>query len=201
LLDVLETVMGGMESWLSPDAEVEEDTQIEGVVRIEAGARILGGTRIKGQVYIGRDVFIGNNTLIRGNTSLGAGCVVGYAAEIKSSLALEGASIGPGCAVPDSVLGKNCVLGGSVRISNTYPNGDTVRYKVDQRLSDTRRTHFGAIIGDHATLAGGVRVSPGRNVAPGSFVGPCVVVVRNVPPRTRVELEQSLRMTPIESRQ
>jgi UDP-N-acetylglucosamine diphosphorylase / glucose-1-phosphate thymidylyltransferase / UDP-N-acetylgalactosamine diphosphorylase / glucosamine-1-phosphate N-acetyltransferase / galactosamine-1-phosphate N-acetyltransferase len=195
LLDVLASITGEMTGWVSPEAEIEADTQIEGNVRIEAGARILAGARIKGDVYIGRDVFIGNNVLVRGNTSLAAGCVVGYGAEIKSTLALEGASIGPGCAVPDAVLGKNCILGGAVRISNTHPRGESVRYKSGEALIDTKRMHFGAIIGDGAVLAGGVRVSPGRNVAPDAFVGPSVVVVRNVVARTRVELEQKLRVT------
>lgn len=197
LLDILGEVMRQNESWISPEATIEAGCQIEGAVRIEAGVRILAGTRLKGQIYIGRDAFIGNDVLVRGNTSLAAGCAVGHATEIKSSIAMEGASIGPASAVIDSVLGANCMFGGSVRTMNTNPSGATIGFKAGDTVSDTQRLHLGAVIGEGAILASGVLVSPGRNVGPGSFVGPGVVVMQNIPPQTRAVLNQNLNMTPI----
>jgi UDP-N-acetylglucosamine diphosphorylase / glucose-1-phosphate thymidylyltransferase / UDP-N-acetylgalactosamine diphosphorylase / glucosamine-1-phosphate N-acetyltransferase / galactosamine-1-phosphate N-acetyltransferase len=197
LLDVLGLVLQEIEPWISPKAEIEEGCQIEGNVRIEAGARIMAGTRLKGNIYIGENAFLGNDVLVRGTTSLAAGCAVGYAAEIKSSLVMESASIGPASAVIDSILGPGCIFGGSVRTMNTNPNGDPISFKASDAVIKTNRQHLGAVIGEGAILASGVLVSPGRNVAPNSFVGPGVVIMKNIPSGTRVVLRQDLDVSPV----
>jgi acetyltransferase-like isoleucine patch superfamily enzyme len=51
---------------------------------------------------------------------------------------------------------------------------------------------LGASIAAQARIAGGVRISPTRTIGHHSEVLAGVVVVRNVPARTRVRLEQQL---------
>jgi acetyltransferase-like isoleucine patch superfamily enzyme len=194
IFQVCADLAADFEGGISRDAQIEPDVEISGNVRIERNVIVLSGSRLKGNIYIGEDSFIGNDVLIRGDTVLGARCVVGFAAEIKSSLVLADAKIGPMSAVPDSVIGEGAFLGGLTRISNTHPVGKNATFKLDNDLFDTGRQHLGGFVGAGTVLSGSVRVSPGRWIGSGSFVGPSVNVVRNIPAGVRVELEQSLRI-------
>jgi carbonic anhydrase/acetyltransferase-like protein (isoleucine patch superfamily) len=190
--DAVADILAEMKRYVAPDSQVESDVQIEGNVHIESGARVLGGARLKGNVYVGRGSLVGNGALVRGNTHLGDKAMIGFVAEIKSSILLQNVIVGPSSAVPDCLLEDGVFLGGLVRISNTQFDFPHLSAMVDGKLVGTGRAHLGASIAAQARIAGGVRISPTRTIGHHSEVLAGVVVVRNVPARTRVRLEQQL---------
>jgi len=192
LLDVMQEILSGVPAGVSPDAEVEPGVEISGNVRIEAGAHVFGGARIKGDVYIGANVVVGNGALIRGATSIAADGVAGFSAEVKNSLLGEACGVGPLAFVADSLLERNCFLGGTARISNYRLDGADVAMEIDGRRRSTGRRQFGAVLGPAVRVGIGAVLYPGRKIGANCLIGPGVNVTRNLDPDLRVEIRQEL---------
>jgi bifunctional UDP-N-acetylglucosamine pyrophosphorylase/glucosamine-1-phosphate N-acetyltransferase len=119
---------------------------------------------IEGHVVIGENCKVGPNCYIRGATSIGDGCHIGQAVEIKNSLILSNTSIGHLSYVGDSVVGKKVNFGAGTITSNFRHDGANHRSMVDGQLIDTGRRKFGTIIGDHVHTGIHTSIYPGRKI-------------------------------------
>src|SRR5215813_9960580 len=71
--------------------EVDDFVSIKGPVHIGSGSRIHSNVEIEGPVIIGENVSIRAHSQIRDFAFIGSDCVVGYSADIKRSICLDGA--------------------------------------------------------------------------------------------------------------
>ena len=179
-------------SYISKDAEI--DGKVEGPVWISDGVKIRPGAVIKGPVYIGKDTFIGDNSLIRDYTAIESNVVIGFGVEIKNSVILGSSFINRLSFIGDSVIANNVYIGAGTHIIN-YSAGETIYALVNGDKMDTGRTKLGAIIGDQTTLEVNCSIMPGRKIGNKVWVGPGVVIDKDISPNKRVFVSQAIQET------
>ncbi len=156
--------------------KVEKNVVIKGNLKVGKGTEILSGTYIKGNVVIGKNCNIGPNCYLRGDTSIGKGCHIGQAVEIKNSIIMDNAKVPHLSYVGDSVIGENSNLGAGTITANLKHDNKNVRSFVNNKIVDTGRRKFGAIIADNVHAGINTVIYPGRkiwpevNTAPGEIV-------------------------------
>jgi bifunctional UDP-N-acetylglucosamine pyrophosphorylase/glucosamine-1-phosphate N-acetyltransferase len=182
-------VLGVMELLLrelQPSATLSEG--VSGPVVLEEGVRIFPGARVVGPAWIGAGTTIGTNSLVRG-AMIGRGVEIGYGCEIARSY------VGDSCTfhhnyVGDSVIGPNTSLGFGT-VTGNWPFYDPpVRSTVGEERLKTDREKLGAVIGARSRTGIGVLLYPGVKVGAHSFIGPGVVVTRDIPDGRLVLLKQ-----------
>jgi len=181
-------------SYISKDAEI--DGKVEGPVWISDGVKIRPGAVIKGPVYIGKNTFIGDNSLIRDFTAIENNVVIGFGVEIKNSVILDSSFINRLSFIGDSVIANNVYIGAGTHIIN-YSAGEPIYALVNGDKIDTGRTKLGAIIGDQTTLEVNCSIMPGRKIGNKVWVGPGVVVDKDISPNKRVFVSQAIQETDI----
>ena len=169
---------------------VEVGAHITGPVTVAETARIRSGAYVEGPAYIGEHSDIGPNCYIRPCTSIGRKVRIGNACEIKNSIIMDGVHIGHLSYVGDSVIGENCNLGAGTITANYRFDAGTVKMMVRDKLVDSGRTKLGAILGDNVKTGINALFMPGVKVGNNCWIGPNVVVYRDVPPNTAVFLKQ-----------
>jgi bifunctional UDP-N-acetylglucosamine pyrophosphorylase/glucosamine-1-phosphate N-acetyltransferase len=181
-------------SYISKDAEIEG--KVEGPVWISEGVKIRPGAVIKGPVYIGENTFIGDNSLIRDYTAIENNVVIGFGVEIKNSVILDSSFINRLSFIGDSVIANNVYIGAGTHIIN-YSAGEQIYALINGDKIDTGRTKLGAIIGDQTTLEVNCSIMPGRKIGNNVWVGPGVVVDKDISPNKRVFVSQAIQETDI----
>ncbi len=181
-------------SYISKDAKI--DGKVEGPVWISDGVKIRPGAVIKGPVYIGKNTFIGDNSLIRDFTAIENNVVIGFGVEIKNSVILDSSFINRLSFIGDSVIANNVYIGAGTHIIN-YSAGEPIYALVNGDKIDTGRTKLGAIIGDQTTLEVNCSIMPGRKIGNKVWVGPGVVVDKDISPNKRVFVSQAIQETDI----
>ncbi|MEM2419949.1 MAG: sugar phosphate nucleotidyltransferase [Candidatus Bathyarchaeia archaeon] len=171
---------------------IEAGAHITGAVTVAENARIRSGAYIEGPAYIGEHSDIGPNCYIRPCTSIGRKVRIGNACEIKNSIIMDGVHVGHLSYVGDSVIGENCNLGAGTITANYRFDAGTVKMIVRDKLVDSGRTKLGAILGDNVKTGINALFMPGIKVGNNCWIGPNVVVYRDVPPNTAVFLRQEL---------
>ncbi len=179
-------------SHISKTAEI--DGRIEGPVWISDGVKIRPGAVIKGPVYIGENTFIGDNSLIRDYTAIGSNVVIGFGVEIKNSVILGSSFINRLSFIGDSVIANNVYIGAGTHIIN-WMQGKPIYALVNGDKVNTGRTKLGAIIGDQTTLEVNCSIMPGRKIGNQVWVGPGVVIDKDIPPNKRVFVSQAIQET------
>jgi len=172
--------------------EVEDGVHTIGVLVLEEDARIRSGAYIEGPVYIGRGSDIGPNCYVRPFTSMDRNVRIGNSCEIKNSLILNGTHIGHLSYVGDSIIGENCNLGAGTLTANLRLDKKTVKVKVKDKLIDSGRRKLGVIMGDNVETGIGAKFMPGVKIEPNVWIGPGVILNRDVPSRTFVLQKQDL---------
>ncbi len=172
------------------EGQIEETTHLMDLVTIKEGARIRSGTYIEGPVFVGKNSDIGPNCFIRPYTSIGQNVRVGNACEIKNSIVMDRTHIGHLCYVGDSIIGENCNFGAGTMIANYRLDGRSVKMKVKDEVLDTGRRKLGVVLGDDVKTGINALLMPGVKVGNNCWVGPDVVVSRDVPPNTIVMFKQ-----------
>lgn len=172
------------------EGQIEDAAHLKGSVIIEEGARIRSGAYIEGPAFIGKDSDVGPNCFIRPHTSIGRGVRIGNACEIKNSIIMNRAHIGHLSYLGDSIVGENCNLGAGTTIANYRFDGRPVKMKVKSQVLDTGRRKLGVILGDDVKTGINSLFMPGVKVGNNCWIGPDVLVHRDVPPNTTIMLRQ-----------
>ena len=159
---------------------VEPGAWLNGPVFVAEGARVRSGAYIEGPAYIGPGADVGPNCYIRPCTSLGAEVRIGNACEVKNSIVMEGTHIGHLSYVGDSIIGAHCNLGAGTITANLRFDKASVRVFVKGVRVDTGRRKLGVIMGDFVQTGIGVLLMPGVRIWPRCWVGPNLVVERDI---------------------
>ncbi|MFB3888308.1 MAG: bifunctional sugar-1-phosphate nucleotidylyltransferase/acetyltransferase [Candidatus Bathyarchaeia archaeon] len=171
---------------------VEEGAHLIGPVTVADTARVRSGAYIEGPCFIDEGADVGPNCYIRPCTSIGKKARVGNACEVKNSIIMDGVHVGHLSYVGDSILCSKCNLGAGTVTANLRFDDVTVKMIVKDKLVDTGRRKLGVILGDNVKTGVNSVLMPGVKVGNDSWVGPNVMVERDVPPNTVVTLRQSL---------
>jgi len=171
---------------------VETGVHIIGHVTVAETARIRSGAYIEGPALIDEESDVGPNCYIRAGTSIGRKVRVGNACEIKNSIIMDGTHVGHLSYVGDSILGENCNLGAGTVTANYRLDEGTVKMNIKDAVVDSGRTKLGAVLGDGVKAGINSLFMPGVKVGTGSWIGPNVVVNRDVPSGTVLLLKQEL---------
>jgi bifunctional UDP-N-acetylglucosamine pyrophosphorylase/glucosamine-1-phosphate N-acetyltransferase len=166
---------------------------------VEKGAKIRAGTYIEGPAFIGAGSDVGPNCFIRPYTSLGKNVRIGNACEIKNSIIMDGTHVGHLSYVGDSIIGEKCNLGAGTVVANLRFNGKNVKMLVKDEVVDTGRRKLGIILGDHVETGINASFLPGVKVGNNCWIGPSVLVYRDVPPNTFLLLKQELEERKLKS--
>ena len=151
-----------------------DDYAIQGDIAIHASATIEPGAAIKGPAIIGPDCFIASTALVRGGCWLERGCIIGPAAELKTSFVFAGSKLAHLNFVGDTILGADVNIEAGAMIAN-YRNeraDKRVRIASANGIIDTGVEKFGAIVGD------GARIGANAIIAPGALLAPRTIVAR-----------------------
>lgn len=178
--------------------EVEDGARIKGPVFISEGVLIRSGSYIEGPVFVGEGSDIGPNCYIRPYTSIGKNVRVGNACEIKNSILLNNIHVGHLSYLGDSIIGENCNLGAGSISANLRFDRKTVKMRIGGEVVDTGRVKMGVVMGDNVLTGVGVLFMPGVTIGCNCWIGPNVVVYRDVPPNAILVLEQQIRCRTIQ---
>lgn len=190
LLEANRRVLGQLK--LQVKGQVEDGAHLLGPVGVADGARVRSGAYIEGPVFIGGDSDVGPNCYIRPCTSIGRGVRVGNGCEVKNSIVMDGTHIGHLSYVGDSIIGEDCNLAAGSITANFRLDEGTVKMKVKDEVVDTGRRKLGAILGDEVKTGINSLFMPGVKVGPRAWIGPNVMVTRDVPPDTLLLLKQEV---------
>ncbi len=160
--------------------ERENNCHIKGGVIIEKGSLIKSGTYIEGPVYIGKNCEIGPNCYLRKYSCIGDNCRIGQAVEIKNSIIGKGTKIGHLTYIGDSLIGENCNFGAGTIIANLRHDGEDVKVIVKEKLINTNRKKFGAILGNNVKTGIGTIIYPGRKIWSGQSTKPGEIIQKDI---------------------
>lgn len=180
LLDANARILGAMDHQVR--GEVEPGAVVAPDVSIGEGTVVRSGTVIEGPAVIGRDCRIGPHAYIRGATSIGDGCHIGHATELKNSVIMERTNCPHFNYIGDSVIGSGCNIGAGTKIANLRHDGAEVRVAG----VDTGRRKFGAIIGDGVQLGINCSVNTGTIIGAGVRAAPHAFLDGTIAGRSRV---------------
>ncbi len=172
------------------EGQIEDSVHLTGPVIIEDGARVRSGAYIEGPVFIDKDSDLGPNCFIRPYTSIGKNVRVGNGCEIKNSIVMDKTHIGHLSYVGDSIMGENCNFGAGTTVANYRFDGRSVKMMVRRKVMDTGRRKLGVVLGDDVKTGINTLFMPGIKAGNNCWIGPDVVVYRDVPPNTMVLLKQ-----------
>ena len=175
LLKHQEFIMAGMsESHI--EGRIEPGATLNGAVEVGSGTVVRSGSYIEGPVVIGKNCDLGPNCYVRKFTSVGDGCRIGHAVEIKNSIIMPGSQIAHLSYIGDSVVGEGCTIGAGTITANLRHDGKSVRSSIKGKQVDSGRQKLGAILGDrvrtgiHSSLYPGCKLWPEMTTLPGEQV-------------------------------
>jgi bifunctional UDP-N-acetylglucosamine pyrophosphorylase/glucosamine-1-phosphate N-acetyltransferase len=174
---------------------IEQGASLIGPVFIAETARIRSGAYIEGPCFIDEECDIGPNCYIRPGTSLGKKVRVGNACEIKNSIIMDHTHIGHLSYVGDSILGEHCNLGAGTVMANYRLDSGSIKMMVKDQLTNTGRRKLGAILGDNVKTGIKSLFMPGVKVGVNSWVGPNLMIERDLPANSMAFLKQGCEIT------
>jgi UDP-N-acetylglucosamine diphosphorylase / glucose-1-phosphate thymidylyltransferase / UDP-N-acetylgalactosamine diphosphorylase / glucosamine-1-phosphate N-acetyltransferase / galactosamine-1-phosphate N-acetyltransferase len=111
---------------------------------------------------------------LRDGVFLDEDCIIGPAAELKSSFMFKGSKLAHLNFVGDSILGEgvNCEAGSVVANCRNENQDRRIRIAFEGQIIETGVDKFGGVFGD------GVRLGANAVVAPGALIWPGTVIPR-----------------------
>jgi UDP-N-acetylglucosamine diphosphorylase / glucose-1-phosphate thymidylyltransferase / UDP-N-acetylgalactosamine diphosphorylase / glucosamine-1-phosphate N-acetyltransferase / galactosamine-1-phosphate N-acetyltransferase len=170
---------------------VEDGAHLTGPVTVAETARVRSGAYIEGPCFIDEGADVGPNCFIRACTSIGKNARVGNGCEVKNSIIMDGTHVGHLSYVGDSILCERCNLGAGTITANLRLDDGSVKMLVKDKVVDTGRRKFGAILGDNVKTGIGALLMPGVKVGNDSWVGSGFMVERDLPPNSMAFLKQN----------
>jgi len=132
---------------------IEPGVSLKGQVSVGKNTVIRSNSYITGPVVIGEGCDIGPNVCLLPATSIGDNVVISPFTEIENSVICSDVSIGPGCIMQNSIIGRGCIIKGHF----TACSGQT-EVKID---GEHRMVDIGAMLGDGCNLGNSVVAQPG----------------------------------------
>lgn len=132
-------------------------------------------TAVAEDVTIGSDVQLGANATIRGSTAIGANATIEPNVVLSNAVVFPDAVVEAGAVVRDAVVAENARIGANA----TIVGGDAT-VVVDGEVHTG--VEFGGVVGDNATVGGGVTVEPGTVLGDGATVDHGVSVGGRIEP-------------------
>ena len=180
LLSANESLLAGIESQNS--GEVEENVVMKGVVNTGKNTVVRSGSYIVGPVIIGQDCEIGPNCYIRPCTSIGDGCHIGSAVEVKNSIVMRGTKLPHLNYVGDSVIGEGCNFGAGTTVANLRLD----KKEIKVANINTKRRKLGAIIGDGVETGINASINIGSMIGNNTAIGPGALAHGIILPHSRI---------------
>lgn len=171
---------------------IENGAHLIGQITVAETARIRSGAYIEGPAYIDEESDVGPNCYIRPNTSIGRKVRIGNACEVKNSIVMDNVHVGHLSYVGDSIIGEGCNLAAGSITANYRLDSKTVRMMVKDKIVDSGRRKLGVILGDNVKTGINTLFMPGVKVGNDSWIGPNVLVQRDLPPKSIVLLKQDV---------
>ncbi|MEM4389221.1 MAG: sugar phosphate nucleotidyltransferase [Candidatus Micrarchaeia archaeon] len=168
-----------------------ENCTVRGKLIMERGA-VIHNSYVEGTVYVGEGTTVGPHAFLRGTTSIGRECDIGDSTTVKNSIIFDRVNAKHLTYIGDSIVGEGCNFGAGTQIANFRFDEAPVKAEVEGRVMDTMRRKLGAIIGDEVKTGVLSCIMPGKLVGDHCWIGPGVVVARNIPRHTAVFAEQKL---------
>jgi UDP-N-acetylglucosamine diphosphorylase/glucosamine-1-phosphate N-acetyltransferase len=162
--------------------KIEDNAVIRGSVAIGTGTIIRSGCYIVGPVIIGGDCDIGPQSYIRSFTSIGDGCRIGAAVEVKASIIMKNTKIPHHSYIGDSIIGEGCNFGSGTKIANLRLDRKSIRVSG----IDTGRRKLGAIIGDGVATGINSSINVGSLIGDNVVIGPGALVSGVIAPGSKV---------------
>jgi NDP-sugar pyrophosphorylase family protein len=160
---------------VDPQAIVRGDivSMGEGSV-IEAGAIVHESCRL----VLGAGARVRSGAILRDEVVVGPDCLIGAHCELARSVVIGPRTyLGHFVFLGDSIVGREVMLAGGVKIANTRVDGaGTVRMRWRGESVDSGRPYLGLLAGDGVRLGGDTTVCPGCVVLPGLALPPHVVL-------------------------
>ncbi len=170
---------------------IEHGAHLIGPVFVAESARIRSGAYIEGPSFIDDECDIGPNCYIRPGTSLGKNVRVGNACEIKNSIIMDKTHVGHLSYVGDSILGEHCNIGAGTIMANYRLDAGSIKMMVKDQLVNTGRRKLGAVLGDNVKTGIKSLFLPGVKVGVNSWVGPNLMIERDLPANSMAFLKQN----------
>jgi bifunctional UDP-N-acetylglucosamine pyrophosphorylase/glucosamine-1-phosphate N-acetyltransferase len=143
-------------------------------------ADIRPGAYIEQPVAIGDRAVIGPNCYIRAYSSIGQGCKIGNAVEIKNSIIMPNTFVSHLSYVGDSIIGRNCNIAAGTIFANLRLDDKTVKMQIKGKVIDSGRRKLGALVGDGVRFGVNCTVMPGRRIWPSLKIPPCTIIKNDV---------------------
>lgn len=183
LLDSNRHILKGIKREIKGD--IGKNVVIEGNVIVEEGAVIKHNSVIEGPAVIKSGAVVGPLAYIRPYTVLMENTFVGNSSEIKNSIVMRGTKIPHLSYVGDSIIGENCNFGCNTITANLRFDDKPVKVNIKGKVVESVRK-LGVIMGDNVKTGVQVSFMPGVKVGSNSWIGPNLLVDRDVEPSTFV---------------
>ena len=176
---------------LGENAVVGNRVVVEGDLWLGAGASVTNGAILEGPVVIGNDTAVRHYCQIGGHSSLGPRGVYSHGAEF-SGVALEKVYCYHYCEIA-GVVGQAVDFGAATVCGNLrFDDRETV-WRVQGRAEVPTTGANLAYFGDFSRTGVNAIIMPGRRTGVYSVVGPGVILYDDLPDRTLITAEQTLR--------
>ena len=179
---------------------VESGSSLVGPISVAETARIRSGVYIEGPAFIDEKTDIGPNCYIRPYTCIGKNVRIGNSCEIKNSLIMNKAHIGHLSYIGDSIIGENCNLGAGTVTANFRLDARTVKMIIKDKIVDSKRRKLGVVLGDGVKTGINALLMPGIKIGSNSWIGPNVVVYRDLGANKILLLKQNTEERNLDSR-
>jgi len=176
------------------DGVVEEGVKVVPPVTISKDARVKTGSTVIGPTFVGEGSELGPNCRIRPYTSIGKDVKIGPSCDIRNSIIMDGTKVPHLTYVGDSVIGERCNFGAGTNIANLRLDDATVKTLIRGKIVDSGRRKFGVVLGDDVRTGINSSLMPGVKVGSRSWIGPGIVLGKDVPADTIVLLRQVIKL-------
>ena len=141
-------------------------------------------TTIWNTAILRKPVIIGDNCTIKNSvverSIIGNNCTVGEFSVVKRSIIMDNSNVPHFNYVGDSIIAENTNLGAGTKIANLRFDEKNVKMKIKDKIYDTKRRKFGAVIGYNVKTGINVSIYPGVRIGSDVWIGAEQLIRRNV---------------------